>query len=305
VALLVISFLAIFLLVLSLGLLLFYRNPVAERFSTLVGNRVGAANGLLDLVARRRPASVETLIKPFENILPRSAAEVSVIQKRLIRAGYRKPAAVNLFYGSKVLVPVGLSALAAATGAYRWNPFMVFALAAGLGFLAPDYWLGTRIANRKYRIGTGLPEALDLMVICTEAGLGLDQTISRVADELKVSQPEVRDEFSLLLLEQKAGLPRENALKNLAERTGLNSLRALSNTLIQADKYGTNIAKTLRVYADTMRTQRRQQAEEMAAKTSVKLVFPLAIFIFPSLFVVTLGPAIISISENFVKMLNR
>ncbi len=303
--LLIIAFLATFLLIVSLGLLLFYRDPTLQRFSVMVGERLGTANGLLERVVRRRTTSVESLIRPFENILPRSAAEVSVIRRRMIRAGYRKTAAINIFYAAKVVVPAALAALAAVTGIYRWSPLVVFALTAALGFLAPDYWLGNRISNRRYKIGAGLPEALDLMVICTEAGLGLDQTVSRVADELKLSQPEIRDEFSLLLLEQKAGLPRENALKNLADRTGLNTVSSLANTLIQADRYGTNIAKTLRVYADTMRTQRRQQAEEMAAKTTVKLVFPLAIFIFPSLFVVTLGPAAISISENFLRNLNR
>jgi tight adherence protein C len=299
-ALLAISFIAVFLLVLSLGLLLFYRNAAMERFATVVGNRLGSSQGVLERILGRRAASVETLIKPFENIVPRSAADTTVIQRRLIRAGYRKPSAVNLFYGTKVVVPIGLLLLALGTGAYQWSPFIVLLGAAGVGFLAPDYWLSNRISNRQYKLRTGLPEALDLMVICTEAGLGLDQTIYRVSEELKLSHPKLSEELSLVILEQKAGLPRADALKNFAERTGLPAVRALANTLIQADMYGTNIAKTLRVYADTMRTQRRQQAEEQAAKTTVKLVFPLVLFIFPSVFVVTLGPAVISMMENFV-----
>jgi tight adherence protein C len=300
--LLAIWFIAIFLLVLSLGLLLFYRNAAMERFSTVVGNRLSSSQGMLERILGRRAASVEALIKPFENIVPRSAADTTVIQRRLIRAGYRKPSAINLFYGTKVVVPIGLVVLAMATGAYQWSPFIVLLGAAGAGFLAPDYWLGNRISNRQYKLRTGLPEALDLMVICTEAGLGLDQTIYRVSEELKLSQPNLSEELSLVILEQKAGLPRADALKNFAERTGLPAVRALANTLIQADTYGTNIAKTLRVYADTMRTQRHQQAEEMAAKTTVKLVFPLVLFIFPSVFVVTLGPAVISIVENFANV---
>ncbi|MGD0309780.1 MAG: type II secretion system F family protein [Acidobacteriota bacterium] len=301
-ALLTITFIATFLLVLSLGLLLFHRNTVMERFSTVVGNRLGSSQGVLERIVGRRTASVETLIKPFENIVPRSAAEATVIQKRLIRAGYRKPSAVSLFYGTKVVIPIGLLVLAIATGAYQWSPFIVLVGAAGLGFLLPDYWLSNRISNRQYKIRTGLPEALDLMVICTEAGLGLDQTIYRVSEELKLSHPKISEELSLVILEQKAGLPRADALKNFAERTGLNTVRALANTLIQADLYGTSIAKTLRVYAETMRTQRHQQAEEQAAKTTVKLVFPLVLFIFPSVFVVTLGPALISMAENFAKV---
>jgi tight adherence protein C len=139
------------------------------------------------------------------------------------------------------------------------------------------------------------------MVICSEAGLGLDQMLNRVGRELEDSQPEIRDEFQLINLEQRAGRPREEALKNFADRVNIDSARALSTTLIQADTFGTSIAKTLRVYSDTLRTQRRQQAEEQAAKTTVKLVFPLVIFIFPSIFVVTLGPAGITMIEGFAK----
>ena len=135
------------------------------------------------------------------------------------------------------------------------------------------------------------------MVICTEAGLSMDQTLLRVSRELRVSQPEVADELGLTVLEQKAGKPRESALKSLAERTRVPSIRAFVNTLVQSDVFGTSIAKTLRVYSDTLRTQRRQQAEEEAAKTTVKLVFPLVLFIFPSLFVVVLAPSMIGMME--------
>jgi tight adherence protein C len=191
---------------------------------------------------------------------------------------------------------------ALSTGVCRLNPFFSLAVCAALGFLVPDFWVGNRISNRQTSIRCGLPEALDLMVICSEAGLGLDQTIQRVSQEVKLSQPEIHDEFGLIILEQRAGLPREDALKNFADRTGLSTARALANTLIQADTYGTNIAKTLRVYSETLRTQRRQRAEELAAKTTVKMVPPLVLFIFPSIFVVTIGPAAISIAENFARL---
>jgi tight adherence protein C len=151
------------------------------------------------------------------------------------------------------------------------------------------------------KIRVGLPEALDLMVICTEAGLGLDQMLYRVGRELETSQPEIRDELLLINLEQKVGRPREEALKNFADRVNIDSARSLAATLIQTDTFGTSIAKTLRVYSDTLRTQRRQKAEELAAKTTVKLVFPLVLFIFPSIFVVTLGPAGITMIEGFAK----
>jgi tight adherence protein C len=206
---------------------------------------------------------------------------------------------VNVFYGAKVVIPIGLTLIATGTGAYTIGPFFIYALCVGLGFLLPDFWLGNRISKRQTNIRLGLPEALDLMVICTEAGLSLDQTLLQASKELTISQPEIADELGLMLLEQRAGRPRAEALKGFAERIGIDSVRALVNTLVQATTFGTSVAKTLRVYSDSMRTQRRQQAEEQAAKTTVKLVFPLVFFIFPSLFVVALGPAMILMFDGF------
>jgi tight adherence protein C len=298
--LLVISFLATFGLLVSAGLLLFYRDTVMDRLQAIVEPR-SASLGRFGRLLQRKPTSLESIVKPFENVLPRSVAESTVVQKRLIRAGYRDSSVVNVFYGAKVLVPIVLSVLALVTGFYEAGPIFIFTLCAGLGFMVPDFWLGNRIKARQTKIRLGLPEALDLMVICTEAGLGLDQAMNRVAEELRVSQPEIRDELCLVNLEQKAGRPRDEALKNLADRTDLDSVRALTTTLIQADTFGTSIAKTLRVYSDTLRTTRRQQAEEMAAKTTVKLVFPLVLFIFPSIFVVALGPSAITLMEGMTK----
>ena len=295
------TFLATFGLTASIGLLVFRRDAVMQRFSQLVGPRTESSGELLQSLVPRRQSSVETIVKPFQNILPRSPAEVSVLQRRLIRAGYRDQAAVNVFYGAKVVVPIALVVIVTGTGLYRLGPLFVYAIALGIGFLLPDFWLSNRIANRQLNIRVGLPEALDLMVICTEAGLGLDQTLYRVGNELKKSQPEVSDELHLINLEQNAGRPREDALKNFADRVNIDSVRALATTLIQADTFGTSISKTLRVYSDTLRTQRRQQAEELAAKTTVKLVFPLVLFIFPSIFVVTIGPAAITMIEGFTK----
>jgi tight adherence protein C len=299
--LLAITFLGAFCLVASLGLLLFGRDLGKERLSSLVGTGGKPSARALQGLLRPKRSPVETIVKPFQNLLPRNPAEVSVIQKRLIRAGYRDRAAVNIFYGAKVLVPVSLLVLVSVTGLYRLNAFFVYALSVGIGFLLPDFWLSNRIANRQMKIRLGLPEALDLMVICTEAGLGLDQTLYRVGRELEGSQPEVRDELQLINLEQKAGRPREEALKNFADRVNIDTARSLATTLVQTDTFGTSIAKTLRVYSDSLRTQRRQQAEELAAKTTVKLVFPLVLLIFPPIFVVTLGPAGITIIEGFAK----
>jgi tight adherence protein C len=295
---LIFAFLGTFGLILSLGMLLFYRDVVMERLAAIVDRRVDRKSWISHLFHPDR-RTVQQIVKPFENVLPRSAQEVSVVQKRLIRAGYRNDSAINLFYGAKILVPLTLSLVATASGLYRFSPFFTYAVCVGLGFLGPDFWLSNRISARQRLIRLGLPEALDLLVICSEAGLSLDQSLLRVSQEMKLSQPQVADEFGLMMLEQKAGRPRAEALKGLADRTDIDSIRALTNTLIQADTFGTSIAKTLRVYSDTMRTQRRQQAEEQAAKTTVKLVFPLVFFIFPSLFVVVLGPAMIKMAEGF------
>jgi tight adherence protein C len=165
----------------------------------------------------------------------------------------------------------------------------------------PDFVLGHLIGSRQLKIRLGLPDALDLMVICIEAGMGLDQAIQRAADEMRLSHPAISDELSVISLEQRAGRARAEAWKNLADRTDVDEVRAVVATLVQADQFGTSVARALRVHAETLRTRRRQQVEEEAAKTTVKLVFPLALFIFPSLFVVTLGPAVISLIEGFEK----
>lgn len=297
--LLIIIFAGTFAFLVSAGLLLFYRDSILDRLPAVIDPQAGSSWNWVGQLLRGRSDTMEAIVKPFQNVVPRSPDEVSVIQKRLIRAGYRTPGAVNAFYSAKVLVPISLALLATITQVYEIGPFFIYAVCVGVGFLLPDFWLGNRISNRQRKIRLGLPEALDLMVICTEAGLGLDQTINRVAEELRESQPQIREELVLVNLEQKAGRPRDEALRNFAERTDLDTARALVSTLVQADTFGTSIAKTLRVYSDTLRTQRRQAAEEQAAKTTVKLVFPLVFFIFPSIFVVALGPSAITLFDGF------
>jgi tight adherence protein C len=238
-------------------------------------------------------------------VLPKTLQEVSVAQKRLIRAGFREDSHVRLLFGAKVLVPIGLCLLAWATGIGKLGPFFVYALSLGLGYLLPDFWLGRRIKTRQGNIRTGLPDFLDLMVVCVEAGLSLDQALAKSSEELRISHPALSDELGLVVLESRAGRPRADCWKNLAERVDLDVVGALVTALIQADRFGTSIAKTLRVYSDTLRVQRRQRVEEMAAKLPVKLVFPLVLFIFPSLFVVALGPAMITIAESFDKYFSK
>jgi tight adherence protein C len=294
------SFFAIFLLVGSIGLLLFYRSQVLQRLSNVVSP--GSERKLADyLTVDRAGDSLKSFVKPFDKVLPKSQAEVSVVQHRLIRAGYREEGAVRLFYGAKVLVPLTLCVIVTVTGLANGNAFFVYALALALGFLAPDFWLGRRIAARHMKIRLGLPDFLDLMVVCIEAGLSLDQALMRSVNELLRSQPELSDELSLVTLEQRAGRPRTEAWKKLTERVDIDVIRALVSSINQADQFGTSVAKNLRVQADTLRVQRRQRVEEIAAKMPVKLVFPLVLFIFPSLFIVVLGPAIIVMQESMKK----
>lgn len=296
------TFSVVFLLFVSGGLLLFYREEMIQRISDAINPRP-KQKSLLGAI-QQTGISIGGVIEHFENVLPKSQAEVSVILQRLQRAGFRDESAVKIFYGSKVLVPLLLCALAVVSGLGKLNWFFVIALSLGLGFLVPDFWLGRRISTRQAKIRRGLPDVLDLLVICIEAGLSLDQATARTAMELKTAQPELCDELGIVVLEQRAGRPRGEAWKHLAERTGVDCVRNLVSMLVQAEQFGTSIAKTLRVHSDTLRTQRVQAVEEAAAKTTIKLIFPLVLFIFPSLFVVVLGPAMISIMESF-KILNH
>ena len=297
------TFFVIFLLIASGGMLLFYREAMLQRISTVIPSR-GKGRTLLGAIQQTR-FSVGGMVGTLERVLPKSQAEVSVTQQRLIRAGYRNDSAMNLFYGAKVAVPLTLCLLALITGLARSNPFFVYAIALGLGFLAPDFWLGRRITLRQKQIRLGLPDVLDLMVICIEAGLSVDQATARTAEELRLAQPAISDELGIVVLEQRAGRARSDAWKQFAERTAVDSVRNLVSVLVQSEQLGTSIAKTLRVHSDTLRTQRRQRVEEQAAKTTIKLIFPLVFFIFPSLFLVTLGPALIIMSESFQKYFSQ
>jgi tight adherence protein C len=298
----ILAFLTAFLLITSLGLLFFYRQRALQRLSQLVSQAADA--NLLGIVAPTRGSKIEKFVKPFQQVVPRTPEDVSTVQKRLIRAGYRDKSYVNIFYSAKVLVPGGLCILATVTGFYAFGPLFVYALAAGLGFLVPDFWLSNRISARQAKLRLGLPEALDLMVICVEAGLSLDRATMRTSEELRISQPEIADELNLVYLEQRAGRPRAEAWKHIGQRTDVDTVRSLASIVIQSAKFGTSIGKTLRAHGDTLRTRRRQDAEEQAAKTTVKLVFPLVLFIFPSLFVVTLGPSMLIMMEGFAKFLS-
>jgi tight adherence protein C len=291
------AFFGVFLMIVSGGLLLFYREEMLQRISDAI-NPQPKEKSLLTAI-QQTGLSIGGVIEHFENVLPKSQAEVSIVLQRLQHAGFRDESAVKIFYGSKVLVPLLFCILVLVSGLGDMGGFFVYLIAAALGFLAPDFWLGRRIKKRQSKIRRGLPDVLDLLVICIEAGLSLDHATARTAVELKNAQPEVCDELNIVVLEQRAGRPRGDAWKHMAERTDVDCVRNLVTMLIQAEQFGTSVAKTLRIHSDTLRTQRVQAVEEAAAKTTIKLLFPLVIFIFPSLFVVVLGPALLSIMDSF------
>lgn len=298
-----VSFLAVFILIASGGLILFYREAMIQRISAVITPREKQGN--FRETMEQTGATLGVMVQQMERVVPKTQAEISVVQQRLVRAGYRSDSAVHFFYGAKAIVPLVLCALAFTTGAGSYSPFFIYLTAIGLGFLLPDFWLGNRITARQSKIRRGLPDVLDLLVICIEAGLSLDQAVARTAEELTMAQPAICDELGIVVLEQRAGCPRADAWRHFAERTNVDSVRNLVSVLVQSEKFGTSIAKTLRVHSDTLRTQRRQKVEEQAAKTTVKLVFPLVFFIFPSLFLVTLGPAAITVMESFQKYLTQ
>ncbi len=293
----IISFGAVFLLIASGGLLLFYREAMAQRISEVI-NPQAKKKSLLGSI-QESGISIGGVMEHFDNVLPKSQAEVSVVLQRLNRAGYRKESAIKVFYGSKFVVPLVLCLLAAVSGVANLAPFFVYATCLGLGFLGPDFWLGRQIKKRQQKLRLGLPDVLDLLVICIEAGLSLDQATARSAQELKNAQPELCDELGIVVLEQRAGRPRSEAWKHMAERTDIDCIRNLVSMLVQSEQLGTSVGKTLRTHSDTLRLQRVQAVEEAAAKLTIKLLFPLVFFIFPALFLVILGPPGISMAQNF------
>lgn len=290
-------------ILLALSLFTFF----AVAFLFLMG-RSSAQGALLEEVTRevRRPGSAsapwraalsaDILAKPFTTFRRFFASEPDPeIVRRLVLAGYRKPFHADIFVGSRLAVPalLGLAVALLSTT----NTVVYFFLAVVLGFFAPDVWLSHAINRRRERLRRSLPDGLDLLSICLEAGLGLDQGIVRVGRELRVSHPELSEEFLLINFEQRAGVQRSAAWQGFAQRANFESARSFVAMLNQTDRFGTPIAKSLGMFSDALRMQRRQQAEEMAAKTTIKLVPPLVFLIFPSMGVVVVGPAIIAVAD--------
>ena len=249
------------------------------------------------------------IVKRLGNIVPASPKDVTVMQRRLIRAGYRNPNALKILYGAKalfaVLMPVLTTALILSTSMEQSNKFGAVLASVAIGFFGPNEWVRMAAKRRQKQIHRGLANSLDLMVVCVESGLGLDQAIMQVSKELEHAHPEISEELAIVNLELKAGKRRAEALRNLADRTAVEDLKKLVAVLIQADRFGTGVSQSLRAHSDYMRVQARQIAEEKAAKLGVKLVFPIFFCILPSLFVVTVGPVVIKIMRELIPMMNN
>ena len=236
-------------------------------------------------------------VKRFQQIAPKSPKDLSKLRRRLSAAGYRSLTAAVLYGAAETLLPFIVGGVTLLTlGFSRWY---IALFAAAIGFVLPSVWLGRQTALRQKQIRNGLPDALDLMIVCIESGSSIDQSIVKTSDELDITWPALAEEMRLITTEMRAGKPRLEAFKNFASRTKVDEVRSLVAMLVQTDRFGTSIAQALRTHADVSRTKRRQNAEERAAKIGVKLVFPLVFCLFPALYVAILGPAIIEYQRVF------
>jgi tight adherence protein C len=248
--------------------------------------------------------AIVDLFKRVGEKAPRSPKELGQLRLRLVQAGFRRDEALTIFFGIRVSLALILFALFSTSIVMR--PNITIALAGlGFGYIAPGMVVARLAKRRAHRIRLSLADALDLLVVSVEAGLGLDQAMTRVGNELAFAYPDLSDELRLVNLELRAGKARSEALRNLGDRTGVEDLGSLVTMLIQTDKFGTSVAQSLRVYSETLRTKRRQRAEEAAAKTGVKMVFPLVLCIFPAIWVVTIGPAAIKFVTVLFPMLEK
>jgi tight adherence protein C len=295
----------------SLGMLGVYwllykpQSAATERLRRLGGSNEGSITQSAQSVVIHddRPAAelAQRLAQPLNKLLPPSATEAKKLQKKLMHAGFRSAEAPIIYRGIQLAsmagFPLLVAGVCALTGRALNDAIIYIIVAFVVGFFLPRFFLNRIIQKRQRLIRWGLADALDLMVVSVEAGLGLNAAMVKVASELKDVHTPVAVEFELANLEIRVGRERDEALRNLAERTGVDDLRSLVAMLIQTDKFGTSIAKGLRVFSDSLRTKRRQRAEQAAQKAAVKLLFPLACFLFPTLFIAILGPAFLNLID--------
>ena len=272
-------------------------DPVRKRMKYfLAGANAGGEHGLPEASSKLEPVS--------KYLLPSNQQERNETKERLMHAGFVSSGALGIFYGVRILLFVILpSAVIVIAPAFpELTPKQVLisiGVAAVLAFLLPGMVLDRLISNRKRKLRNAFPDALDLLIVCVEAGMGLNPALQRVADELEVSHPELAAEFVLVTVEIRAGIDRVESLKNLAKRTGLEDINGMVSLLAQSMRFGTSVAETLRVYSEDFRDKRMQAAEEEAAKVGTKMIFPMVLFLFPAFFVVAIGPAILKVLEAF------
>jgi tight adherence protein C len=287
--------LLIIVIFVTVALVVFAFGAAAVTPSSVLGARLRALGNQATQAPEKPVIKVkerlEQALDPISKAIPLSPTDVSRTRAWLIQAGLRESRHVTYYFGSRLLLAaLGFAGVVAVSG--FGSPALLVCVTA-FGFFVPRFILKRMIKDRQQRIRIALPDALDLTVICVEAGLALDQALMRVGKDLHHAHPDLSDEFHLVNLEMRAGKPRAEALRNLVERTGVDDIRSLVGTLIQTDRFGTSIAQALRVHSDSLRTARRQRAEEQAAKTTIKMVPPLVIFILVPFLFVTVGPALI------------
>ena len=279
----------------TVALVVFFFGAAVVTPSSVLGARLRALGGQQQTPQNKAAfrERIEQALDPLSKAIPLSPADVSRTRGWLIQAGLRDANHVTYYFGSRLLLAaLGLAGVVLFAGV---DNLFLLAGVPGLGFFIPRFLLKRMIKDRQQRIRLGLPDALDLTVICVEAGLALDQALMRVGQDLHHAHPDLSDELHLATLEMRAGKPRAEALRNLVDRTGVDDIRSLVGTLIQTDRFGTSVAQALRVHSDSLRTERRQRAEEQAAKTTIKMVPPLVLFVLPSIIFVTIGPAVINL----------
>ena len=279
-------------------------SAATERLKNLGGGGGGTAAMPASVVAEDSAvgALAERVASPLQRLAPPSAAEARKVQRRLMNAGYRSESGPVIYRGlqlvSLAFFPGAVAFGCAVLGRPLNSALIWIAVAVGVGAYLPSFVLNRMISGRQLRLRWGLADALDLLVVSIEAGLGLNAALVRVGEELRTVHPDIAEELELTNLEIRVGRDRDEALRNLSERAGVDDLKSLVAMLIQADRFGTSIARAVRVYADSLRTKRRQRAEQAAQKAAVKLLLPLALFLFPTLFIVILGPAALNLMDT-------
>lgn len=301
-------FLATATLVLAIFFLVGRRSVAIERLSRLLPAKQETVETKPQLLQGGSSGFVAKFTKPLHDIVvPKQGATQKKARLKLIRAGFRSKISFQNYMASKVILALFLPAIyIAGRSFYRLTPdvILISSILLIVGFFLPNLFIWLVTKDRQDKLTKALPDALDLMVVCVEAGLGLDMTFKRVGDEIRPISKDLSEEFRLTNLEIRAGRARDEAFKDMALRTGVSDIHNLMTVLVQTSRFGTSLAKALRIHADAMRVKRRQRAEEQAAKSTVKLIFPLVLFIFPAIFVVLVGPAVIQIAKVLLPVLS-